>query len=547
MSGKSSAGLAGTWAGALRADEVQERVRAGGSISFPAFLTSPEYAGPFNATVGVSPIVQAVAEASEGRAPTRIGERVADRVFRCSRAALDTGVRPQTVIVSAGRGGGKTSALLAPKAVHAAWTVPCPFARPGQELASVLMAPTLYQAEEGFRYVNGLIKASPILSRAVVDRSDARGLQFVSIRRPDGLVVRIGVKAANAQGGAARAPTLVFFGMDEGAFFADASGTKNDRAQYEAALGSFRNSPHAQVWIVSSPWLEAEGLMEEKIAAGWGVPSRAVLVAARVSTYDLKGIPDDGSERPRFGDDEDAYKREILAIPLPPGWHGFFDPAQIATALTRCAPTMAPEERGAGCDFGHAAERDNSGYALAARYPGGVFAALDTMEIRSVVGQKPSATYRAFGERMLARRIDRFAADVFHKASVREVMDELGIAFIDVTSKDKQYSGAKDVINEGRLCLGDLPEEERERLAGQLRSIVAKPKPTGGFSITAPRTSEGGHADTVSALVAALWLCGSTEPGSWGLRPDEPEPEDDYDEDEPYEREKGFDRDDLRW
>jgi hypothetical protein len=89
-----------------------------------------------------------------------------ERIFRCSRSALATGVIPQTVVLSAGRGGGKTSALLAPKAVHAALTVPCPFARPGQELASVLMAPTLYQTEEG-RIVSGnsLRRSRTILPR----------------------------------------------------------------------------------------------------------------------------------------------------------------------------------------------------------------------------------------------------------------------------------------------------------------------------------------------------------------------------------------------
>jgi hypothetical protein len=299
MSSRSKTTIASSLAGDIETALVQAQAQVGAAIGFADFLRSPDYAGPFNATVGVSPIVQAIAEASEGRAPTRIDEATCERVFRCPRSALGTGVLPQTVILGAGRGGGKTSALLAPKAVHAAWTVPCPFARPGQELASVLMAPTLYRAEEGFRYVKGLIDASPVLSRCVVDGSDARGVQFIAIRRPDGLVVRIEVKAANAQGSAARAPTLVFFGMDEGAFFADASGAKNDRAQYEAAQGSFRGSPFAQVRIVSSPWVEGEGLMEEKLAKGWGSPSRALLVVARVSTYDLKVIADDGSERPR--------------------------------------------------------------------------------------------------------------------------------------------------------------------------------------------------------------------------------------------------------
>ena len=76
MSSRSKATIATSLAGDLEAALVQARARNGAAISFPDFLTSPEYAGPFNATVGVSPIVQAVAEASEGRAPTRINEAV---------------------------------------------------------------------------------------------------------------------------------------------------------------------------------------------------------------------------------------------------------------------------------------------------------------------------------------------------------------------------------------------------------------------------------------------------------------------------------------
>ena len=529
------------FASALRADDVAERVTAGGVISFAEFLVSPDYAGPFAAPLrsptspeGVSPIVLAVAEASEGRAPTRIDEATSQRVFRCSRTALGTGVIPQTIVLSAGRGGGKTSALLAPKAVHAAFTVPCPFARPGQELASVLVAPTLSQAQEGFRYVKGLIEASPVLSRCVVKNSDALGMQYISIRRPDDLVVRIEVKAANAQGSAARAPTLVFFGMDEGAFFADASGAKNDQAQYEAAMGSFRGSKAAQVWIVSSPWVEGEGLMEEKNEEGWGTPGRALLVAARVSTYDLKGIEDDSSERPRFGRDEDAYKREILAIPLPAGSTSFFDGQAIMRAMARRFDGVVVAT-GAGGDIalendlsasvvvqqivGGAAGRDFADPAQGKLYnvPADGLAAADarTEELKgSEVAAKLALPVQAHG-------LKRMLVDGHSFAAMSEHFDNLKLKIFkcDTSHEFKMLSWGylRDALQEDRIAFGDLPPETRDWLMMQLRQVAAKRMAGGKVELSIPRLSarqeqlaaargqaRRGHADAIAALVLAI-------------------------------------------
>lgn len=544
---------------------ARTKAKEGAAISFPDFLRSPDYAGPFNATVGVSPIVLAVAEASEGRAPTRIDEATCQRIFRCSRTALATGVIPQTMILGAGRGGGKTSALLAPKAVHAAWTVPCPFARPGQELAAVLMAPTLYQAEEGFRYVKGLVEASPVLSRCEVDRSEARGLQFIALRRPDGLVVRVEVKAASAKGQGTRAPTLVFFGADEAAFFADESGARNDRAQYEAALGSFRNNPAVQAWLVSSPWVEGEGLMEELIRDYWGSPSQTFLVAARVSTYDLKGLRDDGSERPRFGRDEDAYRREILAIPLPAGSTSFFNGQAVARALARIVGGIVLAS-GAGGDIGLV--RDLSASAVMRRHARGLFSVtrggLVAVDARSD-GLRASEVADRLAAPLRAAGITSLCVDGHAFAAMSEHWEQAGVypAQCPVTPEFKieSWTALRDLIDEDRLGLGELDPEVREWLALQFRQVAAKRTAGRKTEILIPRQTarqeaqaaargmlRRGHADAVAAMVLAATEVGSMRREDWDDKPSASETHgDDYGARDDAMYDRRFDHDYDRW
>ena len=59
---------------------------------------------------------------------------------------------------------------------------------------------------------------------------------------------------------------------------------------------------------------------------------------------------------------------------------------------------------------------------------------------------------------------------------------------------------AKKLIHEGRIRLPNHP-----RLLSQLRSVVSKPTPGGGLTISIPRRRGQGHGDLVSAAVLAIW------------------------------------------
>ena len=486
-------------------------------LSFRAFLESEAFAG-----LTPSPAVGAIVDASEGR-EVELDDAACRRIFRCARIGLPREPR-RLVVVGAGGRGGKTSRLLAPKAVHAAWTVPLPTLADGEVAVSLLIAPKRRLAKQGFAMVKGIIARSPVLRAAVVDETKGAMLS-ITLQRPDGTRVRIEVGSADRGGQDARAYTLVFCGFDEAAFFyADDGYTVTDAEIFDAAFQ--RIVPGGQLWIVSTPWIEGVGIMETYIASDWGTHVNA-LVAARIGTRELNPTWDPDGEieraiRARPGGDEIA-DREILAIPLAKGSSSFFDPAAIKAAIERMPPDTKAIGAGAGADFGHTS--DASALGIANRYAGNVFAALVAAEIPSVSGQLPSATYASFADMLTARGLKSFAADGHYKETVREAFAKRGVQYVEAPEgndgKTITYIHARDALVEGRLCLGALPPADRARLAAQMRGVISKPMEGGRLKLTFPRrkladvlkgTASGGHGDSVSALVLALWRTGAGKP-----------------------------------
>ena len=554
-------GMLGDLGATLTAASIQARVQAAGRLSFRAFLESPDFCG-----LELSPVIAAIADASEGAPVVTISDELATKVFGCARSELPRVAR-RVVAVSAGGRGGKTSRLLAPKAIHAAWTTPLrapgapidpayPLAQEtakGEHPAAVIVAPKRRLARQAFSMVRGYVEGSPLLHAAVVGEITGEAL---TLRRPDGILVDIQVVVADKGGASMRSKTLVFAGMDEASFLSTAGAAVNDEDIRSAAIQ--RIVPGGQLFIVSTPWIEGEGILEQLITSDWSRHANA-LVAARVGTRLLNPTwdPDhsiERAERARPGGNENA-DREILAKPLPRGSRCYFPADAIAKALILIGPDAQAEEVGAGADLGLSAGGDHSALSIAARYPGGIFAALCALEIAGGNGQKGSDTYKAFARRLIEHRCDSVAADVHYKEAFKEELEANGIQFIDAASKDRVYAGTKTLLVEGRLALGGLDEVTREALADQLGSIVAAPMPGGRIKITAPRrrvadmlgATTGGHCDSVSALTLSLWRCGSLDPQTWVVR-EAVTYLDDFDDGGPSSaREGGFDRSDLSW
>lgn len=491
--------------------------------SFREFLESEDYAAPYMRAVGVPPVIGAIVDASEGSPVDGLTDDECRTVFRLGRDELPLGPQqaPRVVVVNAGRQCGKTSNLLAPKCVHAALTQPAPFLRPGQVARAVIISPTTELSEQAFNCCRGIVQTSPRIQRQV----EKINSEQILLRRTDGHFVEIVVGAADKGGTAARSKTLLFCGLDEVAFFKAADGyTINDRDLFDAAMGALRTIEGAQCWMVSTSWIEGKGIMEEFIHDHWGRPG-SVLVAARLSTYVMRGIVDDGCLR-QDTDDEDSYNREVLALPMPPTAAGFFPQGALEVALGKQPPPGAPDETGAGGDF--AFERDAAAIALVGRWRTGIFAPTRIEERKATPHNVTAATrtVRELGGIVASAGVHQVMADHHRRGFVTEHLHAAGVAFLDAPGgedgKAETYSALKRLLVEERFALGALPQAMAKYIVDQLASIVAIPLSGGRFKIAAPRTKRtlegaggarvGSHGDAVSALVLAAWQAGA---GRW--------------------------------
>lgn len=479
-------------------------------LSFYAFLTSKQFLG-----LELSPAIAAIADASEGR-EVDLDPETCLAVFGCYADKLPTVAR-RTVAVRAGGRGGKTSRLLAPKALHAAWTVPLPTLRPGERARAPIVAPDRDLANQALDFVRGYAEESPVLSRAL--RPSPKSV--VTLRRADGKEVDIVVGAATRGGKALRGRTLVGAFLDEAAFFYAADGyTVTDKELYRAAIQ--RVVPGGQIWIASTPWIAEEGILEERLKVDYGRHELCLCATAPTRLLNPTWDPDGSIEANMRADDPENADREILAIPLTAGTSAFFDPAAIARAFELLPFLGAPAGVGHGADFGFTS--DCTGAAATRKQapaPGTAAETWDTFdafERRPVKGQplKPSEAVGACAAWVADTGGKAVAADGHYKESIKEHLG--GIQFVPAPEgpdgKVSTYTAARSAMSEGRWRCSIADPALRERFRTQLRSITRKPLTGGGIQISAPRrgTKGGGHGDIVSGWVLSMWRAGAGKP-----------------------------------
>jgi hypothetical protein len=465
-------------------------------LTFRRFAESPKYCA-----LEPSPLIAAIMDASDGIAPTTIGDDVCQRHFGCSLEDLPRSAR-RTVAVEAGGRGGKTSRLIAPKCLHAAWTGQAPTSCRGEVLSSLLIAPDMKLGRQPFSFVCGYIDGSPILSRAVVERTK----ESIDLHRPDGKRVRIEVLAASRGGRATRGRTLLFAGMDEACFFFDeATGVVNDVDIYRAVLQ--RVVPGGQVWIVSTPWLADVGLLETTIGKNLGTHGYALAVRAGTRALNPSWDPTGEIEQDLREQDPDAASREIDGEPMAGGAGVFFDAAAIRNCTDDALRVPMAVPRGTpvhfGGDLGFASD---SSALVGAADDDGTIALVTIAELKPAKGAplKPKVVIDTFAETMRDYASQAFMGDAHYRESAREHLTPHNIRFVDAppgnAGKAEVYLLARKLIHEGRVRLPNHP-----RLLSQLRSVVSKPTPGGGLTISIPRRRGQGHGDLVSAAVLAIW------------------------------------------
>lgn len=463
-----------------------------------AFATSHHYCG-----LELSPLMVAIVDASEGIRPTSIDDEQSVEHFGCPLAELPSAPR-RTVAVRAGGRGGKTSRLLAPKAIHAAWTVPLPTLRPGEVASALLIAPDLKLAKQILSFVRGYVEGSRLLSRALVGEPTQDGLE---LRRPDGKTVRIEVLAATRAGRATRGRTLVFAGLDEACFMYDeATGVVNDADIYRSVLQ--RVVPGGQVWIVSTPWLAETGLLESLVARDFGRHEHALVCTAGTRALNPTWDPDGTIEADLRAQDPTAAAREIDGVPLAAGANAFFDPATLKActddSLVLPRTMLHLEQACAGGDFGF--KSDSSALAIVHKAPDKIHVA-DLLEVRPADGAplKPSEVVGTFAVRLRSHAgLTLLMCDGHYEQSVREHLTTHRLGFIPAPAGAEgvaeTYVKARALMREGRVRLPNHP-----RLLAQLKAVQWRPNAGGSISIVLPKERAGGHCDLVSALVLAIF------------------------------------------
>lgn len=450
-------------------------------------------------------MVAAVMDASDGIRPTTITDDESVRYFGCDLAHLPT-TRRRVVAVQAGGRGGKSSRLLAPKALHAAWTVPLPTVAANEHAVALIVSPEIALARQVLSYAAGYAEQSPRMSRGIVGHV---GAESFTLRRPDGRLVDIRVRAAGARGKGGRAFTLVCALLDEACFFYDDSGVVNDLEIVRAC--SPRIVPGGQLWLASTPWIEGVGVLEDELSHNWGshaetLCARGVGTRALNPTWDPTGEIEAKERRT----DPDNARREIDAVPLTSGSRGFLSREAIEAAFTDAFPQRTPYNEshtyGAGADTGF--RRNSSALAIIERTPGATpqtfptytLALLEERIPTSGVPLQPRATVGEFARLMLGYGVRAVAVDSHEQDEVRAALLASRCTAVAAPPKEESYVLFRSILHEGRIKFPHNP-----RLRQQLRDIVAKPQPGGGTSITSPQKADGSHGDLVSAVVAAVW------------------------------------------
>jgi hypothetical protein len=475
-----------------------------------------------------SPVVAAIADASEGRRVTTLDRDMCIATFGCPAELLPRTSR-RAVSVRAGGRGGKTSRLGAVKAIHAAIFTPIPTVRFGERAVAALVAPDLALATQALNYVRGYIGENPYLSKLVVeprskgfrkdDEDDLPGTATkVTLRRPsDGKLVDITIGAASRGGKSVRGRTLVFVLMDEACFFfSDDAHVVSDKEILKAAMQ--RLVPGGQVWMTSTPWIEGYGVLEEHMEKEFGKHETCLCATGGTRAFNPTWDPDGEIERYMRETDPENAAREIDAIPIIGGDAIFFPSDAINACMTGPAD-FAPADHTvmhwAGGDLGFT--KNSSTMALAKRMAtkdglGGVEVdyAEEWIPPRSAP-LKPSEICKGFALTGMKRGATTFVSDQHYSATAMEefpkvVWDEAPkrrMAYMPWDSSTahtfEAFSHLLRLMKEGRVKLPNMT-----RLKIQMRTTSKKKLPGGGEKICLPTSMGRSHGDLLMAVVIAV-------------------------------------------
>lgn len=469
------------------------------TLTFREFLESPDWCG-----LTLSPMVAAIADASQGIRPDTIDDATCLRYFGCTLDQLPRVAR-RVIAFHAGGRGGKTSRLLSTYALYAAVTVPLPTLSEGEHAASLIISSELVFARQALSFCVGYVEHSPKLRPMLVGEA---GTDSLTLRRPDGHLVDVRVRAAGAKGKGGRAFTLAAALFDEAAFFYDSTGVVNDVEAYRAVIQ--RIVPGGQLWMGSTPWVEGVGKLDEVLSTNWG-NHEAALAIRGVGTKVLNPTwdPDGTIEAELRRDDPENAEREIDAKALTAGTLHFLSREAIEAAFQPRQPQTLPHcpghTYGAGGDTGF--KKNSSALAIVERVPG-ENGALDRFrlvrreECRPSPGAplQPKEVVGGFAVIMAEYGLLDLVVDSHEIDDVTDALTAHNATATAAPLPAVAFVAFRNVLHAGRL---DLPPDPR--LRQQMRDVLSRPMPGGGTQIVLPKRPDGSHGDLLVAVVRAVW------------------------------------------
>ena len=405
------------------------------------------------------------------------------------------------VCLRLGRGSGKTT-LCSAYAVYCAICQPVKVG-PGDTPYVITIAPDLPTAKLSIAMCREMIRSNQALERLVV--GDEK--QIITLRRPDGLQVKIEAFAAARGGATVRGRTILAFLLDEAEFFTSGDGyTVSDTDIFRALKPRLVRTGKGM--LVSTPW-PIQTLMGDMFETNWGKPKDAVAIKA--PTMLVRGDDPDvraNVEEERERDPENCrreYDCEIDGI----GGEGFFDPTLLASAkspdylLPGAYNPLWPTAAAADLGF-----KNDSSTLVICQFDGRRYHTVYVKELRPAPGKplKPSEVFKQFGDAAKQYGCQFIVADGHYREAFKEHLAENGLGLVEapegLTGKQESFSRVRSVLQEGLIVLPEDPLTVR--LIQQARLVVAKPAPGGGLRIQVPRKVGLGHGDIVSAWVVAI-------------------------------------------
>ena len=384
-----------------------------------------------------------------------------------------------------GRRGGKSRVLALIAVFLACFRDYAPYLAPGEVATIAVLAANRQQARSIFRFVSGMLKATPLIASLVTDENAE------SIELANGVVIEISTASFRTTRGYSFAAVL----CDEIAFWRQDEASANPDVEILRALRpGMANIPGSILLLASSPYAK-RGALYATYRRHYAQDDARVLVW-KAETSAMNPRIDPEIIREAYESDPEAARaeygaefRDDLAD---------FVTREIVDAVTAIGRTELPPERGivysAFCDPSGGMS-DSMTLAIAHMTGAGVVVLDVVRETRAPFD--PEATVADFAAVLRRYGIDRVTGDRYGGEWPRQRFREHGIDYEpSARPKSDLYLGLLPLLTTGRVELLDLP-----RLAAQLVGLERRTARSGKDSVD---HIPGGHDDIANSVAGAL-------------------------------------------